>query len=104
MAKRKLDVCKVRFLAEVTRKEKMETELKPGYYWWKYKTHPWWSGIIQVYGVPPFCKWAIICGGDNCSDPSIVRIGELDFPTLGCSSSEIEIGPRIETPPEQKRS
>jgi hypothetical protein len=73
-------------------------EFKPGYYWWKYKNHPWWCGIIQVYGAPPFCKWAIIVRGDNTADPQISRIGSLN-PPLSFSSSEVEIGPYIEEPP-----
>jgi hypothetical protein len=75
----------------------MSIEIEPGYYWWKYQQHPWWCGILQVYGVPPFCKWAIICGGNSCEDAGILRIGELSPPSL---SEEIVIGPRIEEPEE----
>jgi hypothetical protein len=72
-------------------------EFKPGFYWWKYKDYPQWCGVMQVYGVPPFCNWSLVRAGDKYDGPSVLKTGQAERPYLPLQ--EIEIGPYIEEPP-----
>lgn len=68
--------------------------LTPGYYWWKTPGDSFWSGILQIYGIPPFCGWTVYKRGVGENHGNIASSGSFGEPHN--HGMDIEIGPRIE--------
>ena len=77
--------------------KKAQTQLSPGYYWWKMPGNTWWNGILQIHGEEPFCTWTLYVRGTNyCHGEA--RNDERSAGSLHYKGISIEIGPRILEP------